>query len=88
MKLHIGNLPKTLTDTELKEMIAPIAQATSVEIVKDKEGVSKGFAFAEFATDDEARAVISGMNGRDVAGHALKLGEARPRRPDAAAPQA
>jgi len=80
MKLHIGNLPKSVTDTELNEMIVAIAPATSVEIVKDFAGVSKGFGFADFASDDEARAVIAGMNGRDVGGQVLKLGEAKPRK--------
>jgi RNA recognition motif-containing protein len=86
MKLHIGNLPKTLTDSELTEMITPLAKPTSVEIVKDREGLSKGFGFAEFATDDEAKAVITGMDGRDVGGQALKLGEAKPRREAAPRP--
>ena len=84
MRLHIGNLPKNLTDAELTAMITPIAPATSVEIVKDQSGVSKGFGFAEFATNDQARAVISGMNGREVGGQTLKLGEARPRKENAA----
>ena len=84
MKLHIGNLPKSVTDAELTEMITPIARPTSLEIIKDHAGVSKGFGFAEFATDDEARSVISGINGREVGGQALKLGEAKPRKGDAA----
>ncbi|HEX3533252.1 MAG TPA: RNA-binding protein [Gemmatimonadaceae bacterium] len=88
MKLHIGNLPTTVTDTELSEMITPIAPPTSLEIVKDQAGVSKGYAFAEFATDDQANAVITGMNGREVSGKALKLGEARPRKTSSAAPTA
>ncbi|HEX7191271.1 MAG TPA: RNA-binding protein [Thermoanaerobaculia bacterium] len=87
MKLHIGNLPTTVTDKELSEMITPIAPPTSLEIVKDQAGVSKGFAFAEFATDDQAKAVITGMNGREISGKALKLGEARPRKSDSATPR-
>jgi RNA recognition motif-containing protein len=67
-------------------MITPIAPPTSLEIVRDRSGVSKGFGFAEFATDDEAKAVITGLNGRDVAGNVLKIGEARPRKD--AAPRA
>lgn len=82
MKLHIGNLPKSLSDSELKEMIIDIAPATSVEIVRDQAGTSKGFGFAEFATDAEANAVIAGMNGRQISGQELKLGEAKPRKTD------
>ncbi len=84
MKLHIGNLSRSVTDAELTEMIASIARPESVEIVRDRSGVSKGFGFAEFSTDDDARAVISGMDGREVGGQALKLGEAKPRRAAAA----
>jgi RNA recognition motif-containing protein len=85
LKLHIGNIPTSVTEAELTDIITPIATPTSLEIIKDRStGVSKGFAFAEFATDAEAKAVIEGVNGRDVAGNALKLGEARPRKPDGA----
>lgn len=80
MKLHIGNLAKSVTEPELNDMIAAIAQPTSLEIVKDPAGSSRGYAFAELATADEAQAVIAAMNGREVAGRALKLGEARPRK--------
>ncbi|HET8797898.1 MAG TPA: RNA-binding protein, partial [Thermoanaerobaculia bacterium] len=76
------------TDAELREMIAAIAPPTSLEIIKDFSGASKGFGFAEFATADEANAVIAGMNGRDVSGQVLKLGEAKPRRTDARPPHA
>ena len=80
MKLHIGNLSRDITDAQLSDMITPIARPTSVEIVRDHGGVSKGYGFAEFATDDEARAVISGLDGRAIGGQSLKLGEAKPRR--------
>lgn len=82
MKLHIGNLPKAVTETELNDLITPIARPDSLEIVKDTEGVSKGYAFVAFASDDEARAVIAGLNGKNVGGQELKLGEARPRKSD------
>lgn len=83
MKLHIGNLPRTVTEAELTELITPIAKPTSLEIIRDQAGVSKGFGFAEFASDDEAKAVIAGVSGKTVGGNELKLGEARPRRNDA-----
>ncbi len=88
MKLHIGNLEKTITDQELTDLITALAPPTSVEIVKDSAGHSKGFGFAVFATDDQAKAVIAGMDGKDVKGQTLKLGEARPRKGDAVAPPA
>lgn len=86
MKLHIGNLPKTLTETELKEMMAPFAAPTTLEIIKDTTGASKGFGFAEFSNDEHAKAVIKGLDGKEVSGTTLKVGEARPRKGDAPKP--
>ncbi|HEY0144210.1 MAG TPA: RNA-binding protein [Thermoanaerobaculia bacterium] len=82
MKLHIGNLPKTATEAELSDVLTAFAKPTSLEIIKDQSGVSKGFGFAEFASDDDARAVIAGVNGKDLGGNELRLGEARPRKAD------
>jgi RNA recognition motif-containing protein len=83
VKLHIGNLPKTVTEPELKDLVVAISEATSVELVKDSGGASKGFGFAEFATDDQGKAVIAGLDGKDVGGQTLKVSEARPRKGDA-----
>lgn len=80
MKLHIGNLSKSVTETELKDLITPLGAATTVEIVKDQAGTSKGFAFAEFADADQARAVITGLDGKEISGQAVKVSEARPRK--------
>lgn len=88
MKLHIGNLPKTVTEPELRELVVAFAEPGSLEIIKDNAGGSKGFAFAEFANDDHARAVMTGLDGKDVSGQVLKVGEARPRKGDAQPPLA
>ena len=42
-------------------------------------GESKGFAFVEMPSKDEAAAAITGMNGKDLKGKALNVNEARPR---------
>jgi cold-inducible RNA-binding protein len=80
MKIHVGNLPKALTEAELKELIAPFGDASPVELATDRDGQSKGFGFATFGNDDHARAAIAGLDGKDVQGQALKVSEARPRK--------
>jgi RNA recognition motif-containing protein len=87
MKLHIGNLPKTLTEPELTDLLTPFAKPTSVEIVKDSAGTSRGYAFIVL-TDDEGKAVTTGLDGKEVGGQTLKVGEARPRKSDAPRPTA
>lgn len=80
MKLHIGNLAHTTTEADLKDLIVPFGEAASVEIVRDHAGASKGFGFIEFPNGDHARAAITGLNGKEVAGQALRVSEAKPRK--------
>jgi RNA recognition motif-containing protein len=48
--------------------------------VEDREtGRSRGFAFVEMSTTEEAAAAISQLNGKEVGGRALKVNEAKPR---------
>lgn len=82
MKLHIGNLPKNLTEAELKDLITPFAEPTSVEIVKDSAGTSRGYAFVVLA-DSDGQKVQTGLDGKEVGGQTLKVGEARARKADA-----
>lgn len=88
MKLHIGNLSKSVTDAELEGLIRPFGEPASVEIIKDQGGVSKGFAFAQFADAEQALAVITGLDGKDISGQNLKVSEARPRKSDTQAARA
>lgn len=83
MKLHIGNLAPSVTDAALTELVAPFGTTTSVEIVRNRDGESKGFGFVEFTDADNARAAITGLDGKDIEGQPVKVGEARPRKGDA-----
>ena len=80
MKLHIGNISKDVSDTELTELVNPFGVTTSVEIVRNPEGLSKGFGFVEYGDEAHARAAITGLDGKDVRGQALKVSEAKPRK--------
>ncbi|HEX8173294.1 MAG TPA: RNA-binding protein [Thermoanaerobaculia bacterium] len=79
MKLHFGNLATGVSDAQLKELVVPFGEVTTLEIVRDRDGSSKGFGFAELA-DDHARAAIAGLDGTEIAGQTVKVAEARPRK--------
>jgi len=80
MKLYVGNLSYNTTEDELRDIFAAYGQPDSVKVITDRDtGRSKGFGFVEFANDQEARAAISGLNGKDLGGRALTVNEARPR---------
>ena len=80
MKLYVGNLPYETTDSQLREMAATFGTPSSAEVAKDRStGQGRGFGFVEFSNDDEARAAVAGLNGREISGRALKVNEARPK---------
>ena len=49
-------------------------------MITDRDtGQSKGFAFVEMATDQEAQAATQAMNGKTLDGRQIKVNEAKPR---------
>jgi cold-inducible RNA-binding protein len=80
MKLYVGNLSKQVTDAQLNDLAVPYGKLISANVaVERKSGQSKGFGFIDFSNDDEARAAITALDGRDVNGQALKVNESKPR---------
>lgn len=80
MKLYVGNLAFSMTEDELSELFSAYGTPDSVKIVMDRDtGRSKGFGFVEFSNDEEAKAAMSGLNGKDIQGRSLTVNEARPR---------
>src|SRR5436190_20791740 len=79
-KLYVGNLSYDISDNELKEMFAPHGTVRSAQVIADRDtGRSKGFGFVEMSTDQEAQKAIEALNGKEFAGRALTVNEARPR---------
>jgi RNA recognition motif-containing protein len=80
MKVYVGNLSKQVDDAQLNELGAPFGTLVSANVATERSnGGSKGFGFLEYNNDDEARAAIAGLDGRDVNGQSLKVNESRPR---------
>src|SRR5512132_4227146 len=79
-KLYVGNLAFQTTSQALQELFATAGTVESASIVEDRDtGRSRGFAFVEMSTKEEAAAAIDQFNGKEVAGRALKVNEAKPR---------
>jgi cold-inducible RNA-binding protein len=80
MKLYVGNLSYSTSESDLRELFAAYGTVDSVAVITDRDsGRSKGFGFVEFGNDAEATAAISGLNGKDVGGRALTVSQARPK---------
>ncbi len=78
-KLYFGGLAYSTTDDSLQAACAPFGTVTSAKVIMDREtGRSRGFGFVEMSTEDEAQAVISGVDGKEVDGRVVRVSEARP----------
>jgi len=79
-KLFIGSLAYSVNDDELKEFFEAAGSVVSANVIMDRaSGQSKGFGFVEMSNDDEAATAIKELNGKDLAGRAINVSEARPR---------
>lgn len=79
-KLYVGNLAFQTTSQDLQELFAQAGTVESASVIEDRDtGQSKGFAFVEMSTAEEAASAISQFDGKEVAGRTLKVNEARPR---------
>jgi cold-inducible RNA-binding protein len=78
--LFVGNMSFQTTEGDLRSLFEPYGEITRIHIVQDRDtGQARGFAFVEVADDAEAAKAISALNGKEVAGRALKVNEATPR---------
>ena len=79
-KLYVGNLSFRTTSEELREAFAAVGTVESASVIEDRDtGRSRGFAFVEMTTPEEAAAAIEQFNGKDFGGRNLTVNEAKPR---------
>jgi len=79
-RLYVGNLSYDTTAEELKELFAASGTVASADVVMDRQtGRSKGFAFVEMGSDEEAKAAITANHEKELNGRNLNVNEAKPR---------
>ena len=79
-KLFVGNLAYQTMENDLQEYFSQAGVVTSVNLMLDKfTGKSRGFAFIEFSTSEEANKAVEMFHGKDLQGRALTVNIARPR---------
>jgi RNA recognition motif-containing protein len=80
MNIYVGNLLRSLSETELKEVFQAYGTVQTAAIIKDKiTGDSRGFGFVEMPNRDEALKAIAALNGKDLKGRNMTVNEAKPR---------
>jgi RNA recognition motif-containing protein len=80
-KLFIGSLAWAATDEDLQAAFSSFGELVSASVVRYPDtGRSKGFGFVEYNTVEEATKAKDEMDGKEIAGRAIKIDFARPRK--------
>ena len=79
VRLFVGNLPYTAKAADLTTLFTEVGTVAAVSLITDRNtGQSKGFAFVDMGSKDEAAAAIKRFDGQEALGRLLKVNEARP----------
>src|SRR5437016_3343316 len=79
-KVFVGNLDFNTTKTEVQNLFAEIGEIRDVYLPMDRQsGRPRGFAFVEYAADEDAAKAIERFNGYQLSGRALRVNAAEDR---------
>ena|SRR5688500_2232582 len=79
-RLFVGNLSYQTMEQDIQDHFSQAGNVTSVSLMFDKfTGKSRGFAFVELATPEEANKAVEMFNGKELQGRTLTVNVARPR---------
>lgn len=79
-RLFVGNLPFQVLERDLEDVFRAAGVVVSVNLMLDKmTGRSRGFAFVEYSTPEEAAKAVELFNGKDLGGRPMTVNIARPR---------
>ena len=80
MKLYVGNLSFNTSEAQLRTAFELHGEVSSATLVMEREtGRPRGFGFVEMHNDDQAKAAMAALNGKDFDGRNLTVNEAKPR---------
>lgn len=79
-KVFVGNLAFGATREEVESLFSQVGSVVDCFLPVDRaSGRARGFAFVEFATEEEAAEAISRFDGYDLNGRSLRVNAAEDR---------
>lgn len=64
LRVFVGNLPWTISSTELRQFASSFGPVTYSQVIFDKKtGMSKGYGFVAFGTKEAYNAIMKGGGG-------------------------
>ena len=80
MKLYVGNLCHTISETELRDLFRPHGSVLKLNLIRDHfTRQSKCFGYVQMATEDEGYKSIQALHGTMLLDRPLVIKEARSR---------
>ena len=62
-RLYVGNIPWSTTVEDLRDLFTDCGGVRDVDIPTGRQGRSRGYGIVEFATEADALAAVSRMDG-------------------------
>jgi cold-inducible RNA-binding protein len=78
--IFVGNLSFTIGEAELRQLFEQKGAVDAVTVMRDIDtGRSRGFAFVEMSSEEDAQKAIAELNGYAADGRNLTVNEAKPK---------
>ncbi|KAL2715469.1 RNA-binding protein 39 isoform X2 [Vespula squamosa] len=75
MRLYVGSLHFNITEEMLRGIFEPFGKIDNIQLIMDPEtGRSKGYGFLTFRNADDAKKALEQLNGFELAGRPMKVG--------------
>ena len=82
MNIFIGNLAFTATEQDVRQLFESYGAVDTIRIITDRDtGHPRGFGSVDMPDIRAAQSAIQGLQGKELAGRALNVNEAKPREP-------
>jgi hypothetical protein len=72
-EVFVGGLPRSATESTLREVFSPCGEIVDVRIMKDQNGLPKGYGFVRFAKREYANTAKRQKNGIELQGKRLAV---------------
>ncbi|KAJ1395640.1 RNA-binding domain superfamily [Sesbania bispinosa] len=72
-KLYVFNLPWSLSTEDIKDLFGQCGTVTDIEIIKNKYGKGKGYAFITMASGEEAQAAVDKFDSHEISGRIIRV---------------
>lgn len=71
--LYIANLPQTMTESDLEDLLRPYGQVVSTRILINQNRQPRGVGFARMETKEQCDSIIASLNGKVIKGSSEPL---------------